>query len=253
MIDYIIIPIVSTPSDIHSSFPAALSWLLLIQMENIGMDAKGCLKLFDFGLGRCVLKRTTMTQSYKMTGETGTLRYMAPEVALSQPYTEKVDVYSFAVVVWSMATNSLFLPDCKTSIEFRDQVCLDHVRPPVSLEWPTKFSSLLQSCWQHDHQRRPCFRDITVMIDAIRLAYVRQHIDIKSLASGDSTSPRGISSLPSITSLSKFGLTRTSSSKSCLSDLSDTHYETPKPIRRINRMEFLLEDEFISPVCAKVI
>ena len=59
-------------------------------MENIGMDAKGCLKLFDFGLGRCVKKRSTMNQSYKMTGETGTLRYMAPEVALSHPYTGRL-------------------------------------------------------------------------------------------------------------------------------------------------------------------
>ena len=220
------------------------------------MDAKGCLKLFDFGLGRCVKKRTTMSQSYKMTGETGTLRYMAPEVALSQPYTEKVDVYSFAIVVWSMAANSLFLPDCKKSIEFRDKVCVDRIRPPVSMEWPTKFSSLLQSCWQHDHQRRPCFRDITVMIDAIRLAYVRQHINIKSPSFDSVSSPRGISSLPSITSVGKFGV-RSFSTKSNLSDLGSSgksdKIESPKPIRRVSQMGFLMEEEFLSPVCAKVI
>lgn len=42
-----------------------------------------------------------------MTGETGTLRYMAPEVVLSKPYTEKVDTYSFGIVVWTMATNTV--------------------------------------------------------------------------------------------------------------------------------------------------
>lgn len=52
-----------------------------LKPENIGMDASGRLKLFDFGLGRCVRKRTKDTQAYKMTGETGTLRYMAPEVS----------------------------------------------------------------------------------------------------------------------------------------------------------------------------
>jgi serine/threonine protein kinase len=39
-----------------------------------------------------------------MTGETGSTRYMAPEVAESRPYSEKADVYSFAMVMWEMAT-----------------------------------------------------------------------------------------------------------------------------------------------------
>lgn len=30
---------------------------------------------------------------------------MAPEVVLNKPYTEKVDVYSFAVVIWTVARN----------------------------------------------------------------------------------------------------------------------------------------------------
>lgn len=33
-----------------------------------------------------------------MSGETGSLRYMAPEVAASKPYNHKVDVYSFGKV-----------------------------------------------------------------------------------------------------------------------------------------------------------
>ena len=42
------------------------------------------------------------TESYDMTGNTGSLRYMAPEVVLNKPYTEKVDVFSFAVVMWTI-------------------------------------------------------------------------------------------------------------------------------------------------------
>ena len=35
-----------------------------------------------------------------MSGETGSLRYMAPEVANCQPYNQKADVYSFGKLFW---------------------------------------------------------------------------------------------------------------------------------------------------------
>ena len=35
---------------------------------------------------------------------TGTLRYMAPEVALGRPYNTKCDVYSYSLVLWQMLT-----------------------------------------------------------------------------------------------------------------------------------------------------
>ena len=51
------------------------------------------MKLFDFGLCTTVRTREYENEAYDMTGNTGSLRYMAPEVALRKPYTEKVDVY----------------------------------------------------------------------------------------------------------------------------------------------------------------
>ena len=42
-----------------------------------------------------------------MTGNTGSLRYMAPEVALKKPYNEKADVYSFAIMLWQMARDKV--------------------------------------------------------------------------------------------------------------------------------------------------
>jgi serine/threonine protein kinase len=34
----------------------------------------------------------------------GTLRYMAPEVVLGRSYNQSVDVYSFSVLIWQIAT-----------------------------------------------------------------------------------------------------------------------------------------------------
>ncbi|CAI0474788.1 unnamed protein product [Linum tenue] len=66
-------------------------------------------KLADFGLAR----EETVTEM--MTAETGTYRWMAPElystVTLRQGekkhYNNKVDVYSFAIVLWELLTNRM--------------------------------------------------------------------------------------------------------------------------------------------------
>lgn len=62
----------------------------------------GQLKLFDFGLAAVVKRRTFCEEVYEMSGNTGTLAYMAPEVALRKPYNEKVDIFSFGIILWQM-------------------------------------------------------------------------------------------------------------------------------------------------------
>lgn len=37
--------------------------------------------------------------TYKLTGETGSFRYMAPEVAQSLPYNQRADVYGFGIML----------------------------------------------------------------------------------------------------------------------------------------------------------
>ena len=61
----------------------------------IGFTLDGTVKLIDFGLARIVENATVSNEVYEMSGETGSLRYMAPEVADSKPYNQKADVYSF--------------------------------------------------------------------------------------------------------------------------------------------------------------
>jgi serine/threonine protein kinase len=45
-----------------------------LKPENLGISATGKLKLFDFGLCRCVQKRKSDDEKYEMTGNTGSLR-----------------------------------------------------------------------------------------------------------------------------------------------------------------------------------
>ncbi|XP_010497731.1 PREDICTED: putative mitogen-activated protein kinase kinase kinase 7-like [Camelina sativa] len=47
-----------------------------------------------------------------MTGETGTLGYMAPEVLEGRAYNRKCDVYSFGVCLWEIYCCDMPYADC---------------------------------------------------------------------------------------------------------------------------------------------
>ena len=61
-----------------------------------GFTHDGKVKIIDFGLA-CVVdvSSASSNETYQMSAETGSFRYMAPEVAQHNPYNEKVDVYSY--------------------------------------------------------------------------------------------------------------------------------------------------------------
>ena len=92
MLDLLICHFIATPlpyehnSDLNKkscfTFPNSIIYRD-IKPNNIGFDVRGDLKLFDFGLSR-ELRDIDKTEGgmYKLTGCTGSRRYMAPEVAL---------------------------------------------------------------------------------------------------------------------------------------------------------------------------
>lgn len=62
---------------------SSLSLQLQQKPDNVGFDAAGEVKIFDFGLAkRLVSEDKTDHELYTLTGNTGSLRYMAPEGTL---------------------------------------------------------------------------------------------------------------------------------------------------------------------------
>ena len=153
-----------------------------LKPENLGLSSDGSLKLFDFGLCRCVRKRTEDNQVYQMTGNTGSLRYMAPEVVLGNPYTEKVDVFSFAIVVWAVARNEEPFSGMDVAAH-RQRVAINGERPAMKNSWPVEFKNLLSDCWHDDSRRRPNFVEISarlIDIEDIRKAQKSKSLTINS-------------------------------------------------------------------------
>lgn len=114
-------------------------------------DVRKDAKLFDFGLA--IEFDCEKHDKFKMTGDTGTTRYMAPEVALHQPYTAKADVYSFGILLWQIL--SLEDPYGKmTEARIEYSVANLGLRPKINPSWSNALCLLLQDCFA-DPKRRP--------------------------------------------------------------------------------------------------
>jgi len=139
-----------------------------LKPDNVGFNSSGELKMFDFGLAKRVTAADRSSDDdglYNLTGNTGSLRYMAPEVALNKPYSLSVDAYSFGVLFWQLC--SLSIPYSGFSCKMHsDMVVGRGHRPSLDPTWPECWGSLMGTCWSADHRCRPTFEKITIAMNA---------------------------------------------------------------------------------------
>jgi len=138
-----------------------------LKPDNIGFTLDGKVKLLDFGLARIVKNSDSdSNEVYHMSGQTGSLRYMAPEVAKSLPYNQKADVYSFGIILWEL--NAYKKPyEGMNKDEFYMRVVEGKERPPINKKWPEELVQLMQECWSFDARLRPSFHEIVERLDAM--------------------------------------------------------------------------------------
>lgn len=70
-----------------------------LKPSNILLSASMKAKIADFGISSL---KPVCTENYEMTGETGTYKYMAPEVLTHKEYSAKVDIWSFGIIMYYM-------------------------------------------------------------------------------------------------------------------------------------------------------
>ncbi|GAX24281.1 hypothetical protein FisN_4Lh016 [Fistulifera solaris] len=132
-----------------------------LKPDNVGFHQDDdTVKIFDFGLAK-ELQDSERDENglYRMTGVTGALRYMAPEVGLRQPYNLSADVYSWSMIMWYiMALEPPFgayLPNM-----FFERVFQKGYRPAMKDKWSDPLKTLMKESWSSDVSERPSFEAI---------------------------------------------------------------------------------------------
>lgn len=103
---------------------------------------------------------------YDLTCETGTMRYMAPEVALGKRYGLKADCFSFATVAWEILILSKPFVGMNSE-EFKFRVCYQGIRPNIPSTWHSELTRILKRSWQTDPKMRVTFQEITAALQHV--------------------------------------------------------------------------------------
>ncbi|CAK7346542.1 unnamed protein product [Dovyalis caffra] len=132
-----------------------------VKTENMLLDATTTLKIADFGVARVEAQNPR-----DMTGETGTLGYMAPEVLDGKPYNRKCDVYSFGICLWETYCCDMPYPDLSFA-EVSSAVVRQHLRPEIPRCCPSSLASVMRKCWDANPEKRPEMDEIVRLLEAI--------------------------------------------------------------------------------------
>jgi len=101
----------------------------------------------------------------------GTENYMAPEMVRGEQYTNKVDVYSFGIMMYEVVFG-VFVPYKTRLAQFKDKVANvqfkvaedPEFRPLIDDDMKEQVNEpllvMMKKCWSHAAEERPDFTDL---------------------------------------------------------------------------------------------
>uniref|UniRef100_A0A1D1Y4B0 non-specific serine/threonine protein kinase n=1 Tax=Anthurium amnicola TaxID=1678845 RepID=A0A1D1Y4B0_9ARAE len=137
---------------LHCLNPPIVHWDL--KSPNLLVDKNWAVKVCDFGLSR--FKANTFVSSKSVAG---TPEWMAPEFLRGEPTNEKVDVFSFGVILWELVTMQQPWSEL-SSAQVVGAVAFQNRRLTIPPNTCPVLAALMESCWANDQKQRPSFSTI---------------------------------------------------------------------------------------------
>lgn len=129
-----------------------------LKSQNVLIDDRKYPIICDFGSS----KNTDLTMT--MTGQGGTPSYMAPEFLQNEKYDEKIDVYSFGILLWEIITQE-YPFDGLSWPQILCIVVVNQQRPVIPDEWEPSLKNLINRCWAPNPAERPTFQEIVYLFN----------------------------------------------------------------------------------------
>lgn len=144
-----------------------------LKPSNILLTGDNRAKIADFGMS------VTHT-GQELTAETGTYRYMAPEVIRHESYSSNADVYSFGICLWQLITRDVPFASM-TPIQAAFAVA-EGRRPTIPDSTPAQLRDIISACWDQDSRKRPSFTYIAMALaDYAKKAFSPANIGMQTL------------------------------------------------------------------------
>lgn len=134
-------------------------------LVNLKDQSRPICKVGDFGLSK--IKRNTMVSG----GVRGTLPWMAPELLNggSNKVSEKVDVFSFGIVMWEILTGEEPYANMHYGAIIGG-IVNNTLRPHVPSSCDPEWRRLMEHCWAPDPAQRPAFTEIAGRLRSMSVA-----------------------------------------------------------------------------------
>ncbi|CAD7091020.1 unnamed protein product [Hermetia illucens] len=139
------------------------------------------LKICDFG--------TVVDKSTLMTNNKGSAAWMAPEVFEGYSYTEKCDVFSWAIILWEVIARRQPYKEFGIAYSIMWRVHMGD-RPPAIKNCPKPIHKLMTTCWDSTPSNRPSMEEVVTIMNALCSFFPNadEPIDFKKFEEDISTS-----------------------------------------------------------------
>lgn len=134
-----------------------------LKARNILVDASLNPKVSDFGLS---LEVQASGSDSHLTA-CGTPAWTAPEIIRGERYSDKVDVYSFAIVLWELIARTEPYGG-KKGVAVAYAAAEQGARPDIPSFSPPQFTTLMRECWADQPDDRPTFATILARLFAMK-------------------------------------------------------------------------------------